>query len=85
MPPRCGHKRRLAATVIEQVHVGVAEVAVREAVDYVVEAGLAHAHPGTVVEGLVRDWAGGGQAGDHRKRCPEQDEYNEAEEIGFRQ
>lgn len=83
--PGGGHERGFAAAVIEQVHVGVAEVAVRETVNDVVEAGLAHAHPRTVVERLVGDGTGRGQTGDHCERSPEEDENDEAEEVGFGQ
>lgn len=85
MPPRRGHKGRLAATVIEQVHVRVPEVPVRQAVDDIVEAGLAHPDPRTVVERPVRDFLGGGHATDDCEWGPEQDEDDEAVEIGLGQ
>lgn len=83
--PRGGHKGGLAAAVIEQVHVRVPEVSVRQTVDDVVEAGLAHSHPRTVVERSVRDFPGGGQAADDCEWGPEQDEDDEAVEIGLGQ
>lgn len=83
VPSRGGHKGGLAAAVIKQVHVGVSEVPVCEAVDDVVEARLAHSHPRTIVECLVGNGSGGGQAGDNSERQPEEDEDDEAEEVGF--
>lgn len=52
-PPRERH-RRLAATVVEQVDVRVAEVPVTGAVNQVVEARLAEGQPRQVVEHLSR-------------------------------
>lgn len=81
----CGHKRGFATAVIEKVHVSVTEVPVREAVDDVVEAGLAHSHPRTIVERLICDWSCSGQAGDDRERHPEEDENDKAKEVGLGQ
>lgn len=47
------HKRRLATAVIEEVHVGVPEVSMRETIDDVIEAGFAHAHPSAIIERLI--------------------------------
>lgn len=60
-------------------------MAVREAINDVIEAGLAHAHPGAVVEALVRYRSRGGEAGDDCERRPEEDEDDEAAEIRFGQ
>jgi len=65
-PPRERY-RRLAEAVVEQVHVSVTEVAVRHAVQEVVETGLAEGEPRQVVE----------QSGGHPLRRPKAQDHAE--------
>jgi len=83
-PPRERH-RRLAAAVVEQVDVRVAEVPVTGAVHQVVEAGLAEGQPREVVEHLGGQPLDGGQRQDDGERGPEHDEHDEAVRVGQHQ
>jgi len=84
-PSRERH-RRLAAAVVEQVDVRVAEVPVAGAVHQVVEAGLAECQPREVVEHLGgMQPLDGGQGQDDGERRPEHDEHDEAVRVGQHQ
>lgn len=78
------HRHRcLAATVMEQIDVRIAEVTVRDAIDDIVKARFAQSDPGTVVEDAIGHIGGGRMVGQHNaERQPEGDEYQETVEIG---
>lgn len=84
LPPRHGHGR-LAAAVVEQVHVGAAEVPVRDAVDDVVKARLAQPDPGGRVEDAIGHRRGRTVGEHYAERQPERDKDQEAVEVGARQ
>lgn len=84
LAPRHRHGR-LAATVVKQIHVCVAKVFVRDAVDDVVKARLCQTDPERRVERSVRHRRRGVVAEHDAERQPERDEYEEAVEISARQ
>lgn len=84
LSPRHGH-RRFAATVVEQIDVSIAEVFVGNAVDDVVEAGLAESDPGGGVEHTVGHIGPCVIRQHDAERQPECDEDEEAPKIGASQ
>lgn len=88
LPSTSGRHGRLAAAIVEQVEIRIAEVAVGNAVDNVVEAGLGQAQPGGAVEHFIVDVAGRGREGnraDDAERQPEEHESQEAVKVASHQ
>lgn len=84
LTPR-NRNRRLAAAIVEKVDVRVAEVTIRDAIDDVVEAGLAQTDPGGVVEHAIGH-IGRSVVGEHDSEGqPEGDEDDETVKVGARQ
>lgn len=76
---------RLAAAVVEQIDVRIAKVPVRDAIDDVVEAGLAQSEPGGIVEHAIRHIGRRVIGENDAERQPENDENDETVEVGARQ
>lgn len=79
-PPRKAH-RGLAAAVVEELDVGAAKVAVRHAIEQVVEAGLGQSEPGQVVEHASADRPEGVDADRQTERQPEHGEHHAAAHV----
>lgn len=84
LPSRHRHCR-LAAAVMEQVHVRVPEMPIRDAVDDIVEARFAQANPGGCVEDAIGHRCGCTIGEHNAERQPERDEDQKAVEVGARQ
>lgn len=82
MAPRVGrHHRRLAAAVVEQLHVRLPKVPMGHAVHNVIETGLGDADPGAVVEQVIGNGPGRAQAEHYCEWQPEQNENDEAAKV----
>lgn len=73
---------RLAAAVMEQVYVRVAEMPIRDAVDDIVEARFAQSNPGSRVEDAIGHRCGCAVGEHNAERQPERDEDQKAVEVG---
>lgn len=84
LPSTCRRHRRLTAAVVEQVEVCVPEVAVRDAVDDVVEARLGQSQPSGVIKHFVGDVLRRCRVGYGEDNCegqPENDKCQEAVKV----
>jgi len=82
--PREAH-RGLAAAVMKKLDVSAAKVAVRYAVEQIVEARLGQGEPGQVVKHTGADRNEGIHADRQAERQPERDEYHTAVHIRLRE
>lgn len=80
--PSTGRRhRRLTAAVVEEVEICVPEVAIRDAVDDVVEAGFGQSQPGGVVKHFIGDVLRCGRVGDGEDDAERQPENHERQEA----
>lgn len=77
--------RRLAATVVEQVHIRIAEMPIRQAVNHIVKARLGQPNPGGRVEHSIRHRRRRMIRQHNAERQPERNEYQKTVEIRARQ
>lgn len=84
LPARHRHGR-LAAAVVKQIHVRIAKVPIRDAVDDIVEARLAQPNPGGRVEDAIRHRCGRMVGQHNAERQPERHKDDETVEVGARQ